>query len=60
MENKAVHDLAVAYAHAKLVHYQQTNPKENGLESEIRTLLKAYNYALCQIPIEESTLDEHF
>ncbi|MDF2885839.1 MAG: hypothetical protein K0R23_224 [Lacrimispora sp.] len=57
MDKKTVYDLAIAYAQAKLIKYQQDNPEENGHDSELRAFVKSYNYALQQIPIEYEDMD---
>lgn len=59
MDNKTIHDLAVAYAQAKLIQHQQINPDDNGYDEEIRLLIKAYYHACNQIPIEDDSLDKH-
>lgn len=60
MDDKTFHDLAVAYAQAKLIQSQQMHPDQNGYDEELRSFLKSYNYALYQLPIESDALDEHF
>jgi len=60
MDKKTVYDLAIAYAQAKLLKYQQDNPEESGYDSELRSFVKAYNYAIHRIPIEYESLDEVF
>lgn len=60
MNEKVFHDLAVAYAQAKLLQFQQKHPEESCSDTELRSFLKAYNYALYQLPIEDNDLDEHF
>ena len=60
MSDDVIHDLAVAYAMAKLLKSQQEHPEGNGYNTEIRSLIKNYYYALHQIPEEDSSLDEYF
>lgn len=60
MTDKTIHDLAVAYAQAKLIQSQQMHPEQNGYDEELRSFLKNYNYALHQLPVEYDSLDEHF
>ncbi len=58
MDEKSIHDLAVAYAQAKLVKEQ------NGIgynldhtSEEIRSFLKSYHFALLHIPEEDKEID---
>lgn len=60
MKENYYHDLAVAYAQAKLIKRQQENPNEDLLDSELRFYIKAFNYAMYQLPIEDKDLDERF
>ena len=60
MSDFAIHDLAVAYAQAKLLQYQQEHPKDSLSNDELRFFLKAYDYASYQMPIEYEGFDEHF
>ena len=60
MSDPAIHDLAVAYAQAKLIQFQQEHPDKNGNNDEVRLLVKAYHHACYQIPIESEDLDEYF
>ena len=57
MDDKKIHDLAVAYAQAKLIKEQCENGCTN---EEIRSFLRAYHFALIHIPEEdkEVPLDE--
>ncbi len=57
MDNKKIHDLAVAYAQAKLIKEQEDAGYTN---EEIRSFLCAYHFALIHIPEEdkEIPLDE--
>lgn len=60
MDDKTIHDLAVAYAQAKLIQSQEMHPEQSGYDEELRLLLKSYNYALHQLPVWYDALDEHF
>lgn len=60
MTKQHIHDLAIAYAQVKLQKFQQDNPDEDGYDSELRSFLKSYTYAVNQIPIEHKDLDEDF
>lgn len=60
MDSKINHDLAVAYAHAKLIKHQQDSYEEDGYDSELRFFLKSYYYALNQLPIESDNMEEYF
>lgn len=60
MNDKTIHDLAVAYAQAKLIQTQQVHPDLHGHNEEIRSFLKDYLHALHQLPIEYEDLDEVF
>lgn len=60
MDNKTVHDLAVAFAQVKLFRYLQESPDMNGYSDEIRTFVKAYTHACHEIPATYKDLDEHF
>ena len=60
MNDKTIHDLAVAYAQAKLIQFQQDRPDLNGYDEEINTFLSDYLHALRQLPIEYENLDESF
>lgn len=57
MDVKKIHDLAVAYAQAKLIKEQGETGYTN---EEIRSFLCAYHFALIHIPEEdkEVSLDE--
>lgn len=48
MEEKHIHDLAVAYAQVKLQHYQAEYGK-SGDEEELYQFAKAYKFALTNI-----------
>lgn len=60
MNDNTLHDLAIAYAHAKLINHQCIHPEDNGYDSEIKLLVKAYYHACHQIPIEDDDLEKHF
>ncbi len=60
MNEKVNHDLAVAYAQAKLFRYQQEYPDRDMTDEEIRAFLKAYYYASAQLKAEYNDLDKHF
>lgn len=60
MDDKTIHDLAVAYAQAKLIQCQQERPDLSGYDEEIHLFLKDYLYALHQLPVEYEELDEDF
>ena len=51
MNEKSIHDLAVAYAQVKLQHYQKEYGKSSDSE-EINQYVKAYRFALDNIPNE--------
>lgn len=48
MNEKSIHDLAVAYAQVKLQHYQEEYGK-SGDNEEIYQYVKAYRFALDNI-----------
>lgn len=60
MDKNFNHELAIAYAHAKLIKRQQDIPEESGYDSELRSFLKSYYYALNQIPLESADMEDHF
>lgn len=55
MDNKTVHDLAVAFAQVKLFRYLQENPDMSGYSDEIRTFLKAYTHACMKFLLNMKT-----
>ena len=57
MSDSAIHDLAVAYAQAKLLQYQQEHPENGGYSEEIRDFLKWYHFAVIHIPSENKEID---
>lgn len=60
MDKQVIHDLAVAYAQAKLMVYLQQNPDAADYDETVRLFVKSYNQAVYQIPIEDKELDEAF
>lgn len=60
MNDKTVHDLAVAYAQAKLLVSLQENPGQAGYNETLRAFVKDYNYAAYQIPLEDEEIDGAF
>lgn len=60
MDDKTIHDLAVAYAQAELMVYLQQNPDQAGYDETVRSFVESYNHALYQIPIGHKELDEAF
>lgn len=58
MNDKIIHDLAVAYAQIKLNKEQlNTNYNSDYTNDEIRSFLKSYHFALVHIPEENERLD---
>lgn len=57
MSDSAIHDLAVAYAQAKLMQEQQEHPENSGYSMEIRSFLKWYHFAAIHIPRENKEID---
>lgn len=57
MSGSVIHDLAVAYAQAKLIQYQQAHPEDSGYSNEIRQFLKWYHFAEIHIPRENEDID---
>ena len=57
MKENVIHDLAVAYAQAKLIKNQQEHPEETGYSEEIRSFLKDYYIAINHIPEENENID---
>lgn len=57
MSDSMIHDLAVAYAQAKLIQHQQEYPEDSGYSSEIRDFLKWYHFATIHIPRENKEID---
>ncbi len=58
MTDKQLHDLAVAYAHAKLVKVQLHDTYDSdSTNEEIREFLKFYHFALIHLPEEDEDAD---
>lgn len=57
MDAKTLHDLAVAYAHAKLIQSQQAHPENSFCSMELQGFLKSYHYALLHLPEEDVGID---
>lgn len=57
MTDKTFHDLAVAYAQAKLLKYQKDCPENDATDIEIRVFLKAYHFAILHMPEENESID---
>lgn len=53
MSEKAIHDLAVAYAQAKLI---KESDQKGFTSEEIQSFLKAYHFALIHIPEEDKEI----
>ena len=60
MDQILTHELAIAYAHAKLINSQAKRQDDDLSDSEVRSFLKSYYYALHQLPVEDKDLDDHF
>ena len=58
MNDNQFHDLAVAYAQAKLMLLQQENPELCGYDEELQTFLRSYLFALHRLPVVEGSIDE--
>lgn len=56
MDEKSIHDLAVAYAQVKLQHYQKEYGKIGDSE-ELHQYIKAYRFALDNIQNEWDEMD---
>ncbi len=52
LEMTEIHELALVYAHTKLLDFIQSEQKPNP-DNELNLLVKSYKYALSQIPNEE-------
>lgn len=59
MSDDTLEKLAIAYAQTKLTKHQNENDCDL-LESEIEYFLKAYYFALHELPIINDSLDECF
>ena len=58
MDDKTIHDLAVAYAQAKLIKDQSNdNDCLDFTSDEIRSFLKSYHFAQIHIPEEDKEID---
>lgn len=58
MDKRSIHDLAVAYAQAKLIKNQNNIGYDLGHTSEeIRSFLEAYYFASLHIPEEDKDID---
>ena len=58
MNDKQLHDLAVAYAHAKLIKMQSCDTYDlDSTSKEILNFLKSYHFALLHLPEEDKDLD---
>ena len=58
MDDKKFHDLALMYAHAKLMKEQnQQDYDQNGTTKEISNFLKWYHFALLHLSEEEKNID---
>lgn len=58
MSDKQYHDLAVAYAHAKLIKMQSCNTyNSDSTSEEIQDFLKSYHFALLHLPEEDKGID---
>lgn len=58
MSDKQFHDLAVAYAHAKLIKMQCYDTYDTDSTSEeIQAFLKSYHFALLHLPEEDKDID---
>lgn len=56
MEEKQIHDLAIAYAQVKLTHYQQEYEKSCE-EEELYQFAKAYKFALENLEHQYNQID---
>lgn len=57
MNDKQLHDLAVAYAQVELAKYQQEHPDTIGYDEKISSFLESYYFALTRIPIVNKDID---
>lgn len=57
MTDQEMHDLAVAYAQVRLIEMHKADPFRIGSSEDIRAYLKAYHFALIQIPEENQEID---
>lgn len=56
MDEKSLHDLAVAYAQVKLLNFQKEYGKSGDTE-ELREFARAYNFCLFNFEKEYESLD---
>lgn len=58
MDSKTIHDLAVAYAQAKLMKLQSDAEYHSDFTNEeLKTFLKSYHFASTHLPEEDNDLD---
>ena len=57
MDEKVVHDLAVAYAQVCLFQELREHPEETGYTDTIQLFLKSYHFARIHIPKENVDID---
>lgn len=58
MNDKQLHDLAVAYAHAKLIKAQCCDTYSlDSTSEEIQAFLKSYHFALLHLTEEDKDID---
>lgn len=58
MSDKQFHDLAVAYANAKLIKMQSHSTySSDSTSEEIQDFLKSYYFALLHLPEEDKDID---
>lgn len=58
MSDKQFHDLATAYAHAKLIKMQSRDIYDSdSTNEEIREFLKSYHFAMLHLQEEDKNLD---
>lgn len=59
-KDKMFHDLAVAYAQAKLLKFQKDESGSEYSEKEIRLVLTAYYFAYSQFKVEDADLENYY
>lgn len=58
MDNRTIHDLAVAYAQAKLMKLQSDAEYHSDFTNEeLKSFLRSYYFASIHLPEEDSSLD---
>ena len=58
MDDKTIHELAAAYAQAKLIKEQsRTEYNLDSTNKEIRDFIRSYRFALVHIPEEDDEID---